>query len=67
MPGWDKRRINEALATGERTVVNLAKPLPIHITYLTAWVEDGVVHFRSDVYKHDAKLANALAGRSMMW
>jgi murein L,D-transpeptidase YcbB/YkuD len=67
MPGWDRRRINEAVATGERTVVNLARPIPIHITYMTAWVEDGVVNFRSDVYKHDAKLTNALAGRSMMW
>ena len=48
-------------------MVNLAKPLPIHITYLTAWVDDGQVNFRNDVYEQDAKLVDALAGRSMAW
>ena len=42
-------------------------PLPIHITYLTAWVENGQVNFRSDVYEQDEKLIDALAGRNLAW
>jgi len=37
--------------------------LPVHISYLTAWVnKDGSVHFRNDVYKRDHALADALLG-----
>ena len=38
-------------------------PLPVHVTYLTAWVnKDGSVNFRRDVYNRDKQLAGALAG-----
>jgi len=66
-PGWDRARINATIATGDRTVANLAKPIPIHITYFTAWVDHGVANFRSDIYEQDAKLAAALNGRAMAW
>ena len=34
--------------------VNLNNPLPVHLTYQTAWVSDeGVLNFRDDIYKHD--------------
>ena len=42
-------------------------PLPIHITYLTAWVDDGTPNFRNDIYEQDAKLISALDGRAMAW
>src|SRR5690606_6064055 len=62
-PGWDRARIDAVIASGERTVVTLAEPLPVHITYLTSWVnKDGSVHFRNDVYERDADLARALLG-----
>src|SRR5512138_398267 len=62
-PGWDRARIEAAVASGERTIVTLAEPLPVHITYLTSWVnKDGSVHFRNDVYDRDASLARALHG-----
>ena len=67
VPGWDRARIDEVVAGGDNTVVNLVHPLPIHITYLTAWVASGQVNFRSDVYEQDAKLIEALGGRSMNW
>jgi murein L,D-transpeptidase YcbB/YkuD len=61
--GWPRERIDAAVASGERTVVTLGKPLPVHITYLTSWVnKDGSVHFRNDVYARDATLAKALIG-----
>lgn len=66
-PGWDRDRINATIATGDRTVANLAQPLPIHITYFTAWSDHGVANFRSDIYEQDAKLAAALGGRAMAW
>jgi murein L,D-transpeptidase YcbB/YkuD len=62
-PGWDEARIRAAMS-GDRTLqVNLAKPIPVLILYATAIVTpDGVVHFFSDIYGHDAALAGALAG-----
>ena len=51
------------IASGERTIVTLSEPLPVHIVYLTHWVnKDGSVHFRNDVYQRDAALAKALLG-----
>jgi len=43
--------------------VRLPRPLPVHITYFTAWVEkDGTAHFRDDIYGRDARLATLLFG-----
>ena len=39
--GWNMDRINKVVATEKNTVVKLAQPLPIHLTYLTAWVDHG--------------------------
>jgi len=34
--------------------VNFSTPLPVHLTYQTAWVDDsGVTYFREDSYNHD--------------
>jgi murein L,D-transpeptidase YcbB/YkuD len=61
--GWDRSRIDVAVAGGKQRVINLEKPLPVHVTYLTAWVnKDGSVNFRRDVYNRDRQLAAALAG-----
>lgn len=64
VPGWDRQRIEAVVARQERTVVSLKKPLDVHITYSTAWRgDDGLVHFRPDVYQRDAKLHLALFGK----
>ena len=61
--GWTRKKIDAAVASGKQRVINLAKPIPVHVTYLTAWVnEDGSVNFRRDVYDRDKQLASALAG-----
>jgi murein L,D-transpeptidase YcbB/YkuD len=65
--GWTKDRINNVVASAKTTVVNLREPLPVHITYLTAWADDGVANFRQDIYGHDAKLLAALEGKSIAW
>jgi murein L,D-transpeptidase YcbB/YkuD len=62
-PGWSEEQINAAIATGQRQIVTLDQPLPVHIAYLTTWVnKDGSVNFRRDVYGRDAILAAALFG-----
>ena len=54
-----------SVQAGQQRIVTLAAPLPVHITYLTAWVnKDGSVNFRDDVYGRDAILAEALLGRN---
>lgn len=65
--GWDRGRVDAVVASGERTVVSLARPLPVHITYLTAWVDNGQPQFRKDIYNHDEKLMAALDGRAIAW
>jgi murein L,D-transpeptidase YcbB/YkuD len=67
VPGWDMARINAVVATQKRTVVNLAEPLPVHITYFTAWVDRGIPNFRADIYGQDEKLNAALDGQALSW
>lgn len=58
--GWSAGRISKTLAAGKKQVVRL-KPFPVHVTYLTAWVnKDMTVHFRNDVYGRDKALERAL-------
>lgn len=50
-------RIEAALESGRTTVINLKAPIPIHLTYITAWVDkDEVLHFWDDVYGRDPVL-----------
>jgi murein L,D-transpeptidase YcbB/YkuD len=61
-PGWDRERIDSTLEDGELTRASLPRPVPVHLTYSTAWVgEGGTVHFRPDIYGRDARLRQALA------
>lgn len=47
--------------TGPDRAVPLAKSLPVHLQYWTAWVEpDGHLELRADVYERDAVLLAAL-------
>jgi murein L,D-transpeptidase YcbB/YkuD len=60
-PKWTPEAIDAKLVSGENTSIPLPRPLPVHLVYFTAWVdENGTVHFRDDVYGHDAKLEEAL-------
>lgn len=66
--GWDRARIEKVLASKERTIVNLSQPLPVHITYSTAWLDEkGAMQFRADVYRRDVKLHRALFGKTSSW
>ncbi|MCG8562355.1 MAG: L,D-transpeptidase family protein [Hyphomicrobiales bacterium] len=51
---WDARRVAHMKATGERKDVRLKQRVPVYFAYLTAWsTQDGVVHFRRDLYRRD--------------
>jgi len=42
-------------------IIKLDNPIPIHITYMTAWAdEQGVINFRPDIYKRDSHIASSL-------
>lgn len=51
---WSASRIAEVKETGERINAKLKKGVALHWVYVTAWAsEDGVVHFRRDIYGRD--------------
>ena len=59
-PGWSEARIKKLIGGKER-YVNLAHPLPIHIEYFTAEVDDlGRLQLRDDVYGYSRKVRAAL-------
>ena len=40
----------------EKKQLNLSQHVPVHIVYLTAWINtDGLLHYRPDVYNYDSK------------
>jgi murein L,D-transpeptidase YcbB/YkuD len=63
-PAWDRALIDRLLDHGKTTPVRLAEPVPVHLTYSSAWIgEGGTMHFRPDIYGRDRALAQALANR----
>jgi murein L,D-transpeptidase YcbB/YkuD len=62
---WSGKRVTELLASKQRQVVILKKPVPVYLVYWTAWTgENGEVHFREDIYGHDRELDSLLAEKS---
>lgn len=59
-PNWSAARLDEILASGKTTRISLPKPMPVLLTYWTAWVQDGEVQFREDIYERDATVLAAL-------
>ena len=60
-PEWTPERIQEAMNSDTEKYVKLKDPVPVIITYYTAWVDEaGKLNFRDDIYKHDDKLASKM-------
>ncbi len=56
-------QVDEALATGETTRVDLPQPVPVYVAYFTAAAgADGTVKALPDLYARDAAVASALNG-----
>jgi murein L,D-transpeptidase YcbB/YkuD len=57
-PAWNRARVEEVVKGGKTTYVKLVRPIPLHIVYMTAWVdEQGVANFRNDIYKRDPSVS----------
>jgi murein L,D-transpeptidase YcbB/YkuD len=55
---WTPEKIEAAMNRGKEQFVNLREPVPVIITYYTAWVDGkGVLHFNDDIYQHDKQMA----------
>ncbi len=53
--------LHRALERGAEQTVRFPAPVPIHLLYWTAWVDDaGILHVRQDIYGRDLLLAQAL-------
>ena len=52
--------VEQLYASGPTTTAYLATPIPVLIVYFTAFLEDGEVVFRRDVYQRDADIVRQL-------
>jgi murein L,D-transpeptidase YcbB/YkuD len=59
-PEWTDEKIDNAMNSGKQRFVALKHPVPVIITYFTTWLDEGVLHFAEDVYKHDVAFARKL-------
>jgi L,D-transpeptidase YcbB len=65
-PEWTPERISEAMNSGKEKFVKLKDPVPVFITYYTAWVDEyGKMNFREDIYGHDAKMLEKMFGTTI--
>ena len=64
-PGWTRDHIQAAMAGTPSRRVDLTRPLPVILFYMTAMVmpADQALYFADDIYGHDTRLARALASR----
>ncbi len=59
--GWDRETVEAALNRGGEWVVQLDRPVPVHLLYFTAWAEpDGRLRIFNDVYGRDQRLRGTL-------
>ncbi|WP_425046070.1 L,D-transpeptidase family protein [Primorskyibacter sp. S87] len=59
-PEWSQEKMQAILDSGKTTRVDLPNPIPVLLTYWTAWVEGDQVHFREDPYQRDGPILEAL-------
>jgi L,D-transpeptidase YcbB len=56
-PEWTPEKIDAAMNSGEEKYVKVKNPVPVLITYYTAWVDEaGLLHFAEDIYGHDKEV-----------
>ncbi len=62
--GWDAAKVSQLIKSGPlNNEIAIEKPVPIHLAYFTAWVEDsGRLKVFYDVYGHEKRVIQALDG-----
>jgi L,D-transpeptidase YcbB len=64
--GWSAPQVNRLLAKNTSSLVPLTRPLPVHLAYFTAVVDEhGKVQTFADVYGLDGKIGAALFGKGV--
>ena len=59
--GWSRAEIDRAIAAGATRSVTLKRPVPVWLTYWTAWVDgSGNLELRRDLYGRDARVLAGL-------
>jgi murein L,D-transpeptidase YcbB/YkuD len=60
-PQWSQEKILAAINDTSTRIVRLPEPNPIHVLYLTAWVDrEGRINFCDDIYERDMIVAKTL-------
>jgi murein L,D-transpeptidase YcbB/YkuD len=61
---WPEDKIAQAMNSRKEQFVAVKEPMPVYITYFTAWVDrQGQLNFREDIYNRDPELADLLMKR----
>lgn len=55
-----KEKINKIFSSSKNKALYTAQEIPISIEYLTAFINQGILNIRSDIYNYDALLFNEL-------
>lgn len=56
-----KQSLDHILRGGGQRWLSLESPIPVHLTYITAWVNtNGNIEYKRDIYGHDRSLLDAL-------
>ena len=64
--GWSAEHVRGLLAQSSTNEVQLAREIPVHVTYFTAVVgEGGQVSSYSDIYGYDSRMSAALGGKPL--
>ena len=58
---WSLATLEEAIEGGKTRRVDASRPVMVHLQYFTAWVDEGTLSFRTDIYRRDKRLAAALS------
>ncbi len=62
-PNWNRRSLDAAIKTGNRTDIQVTPPVPVYWRYISGWgAADGAVQFREDIYGQDGTGELAMAG-----
>jgi murein L,D-transpeptidase YcbB/YkuD len=58
---WPPEKIIDAMNSGDEKYVKIKDPIPVFITYYTAWVdENNQLNFRDDIYGRDLEVAKKM-------
>jgi murein L,D-transpeptidase YcbB/YkuD len=60
-PRWTREEMERTVASGRTVTVTLPRPMPVHLLYWTAWVDEaGSLQLRDDVYGQDRPVLREL-------